>query len=300
MTGYLHPAYADSLAEFGAPRRLPRCGGSILVRPVPGERDCDAMGCYPLFACADWSMLRADLDELAGELVAVSMVADPFGEYQLADLHACFDLVLPFKNHYVVDLNEPPGRIGSRSRRKQVRRALREVEVRVCENPAAFLEEWQGLYAVLAQRHGITGIRRFSRKSFAGQLAVPGMVVLEARHRGGLVGALLLYLQGAVAYGHLCALNETGYALGATCALDWFSFEYLAGKVRWVDLGGGAGASAGTDGGLGAYKAGWATGTRPAYFCGRVLNPLRYAEICRARNTLGDGYFPAYRRGEFG
>lgn len=27
MTGYLHPGYAESLAEFGAPRELPRCGG---------------------------------------------------------------------------------------------------------------------------------------------------------------------------------------------------------------------------------------------------------------------------------
>ena len=54
-TGYADPAYAAALAEVGEPRVLPHSGGSLLVRPTPGGRDLDAIGPYPLFACADWS-----------------------------------------------------------------------------------------------------------------------------------------------------------------------------------------------------------------------------------------------------
>ena len=69
MTGYLHPLYAESLAEFGAPRRLARCGGHLLARKIPGGDGHDAMGCYPLFCCPDWSGLRDDLEEARDQLV---------------------------------------------------------------------------------------------------------------------------------------------------------------------------------------------------------------------------------------
>ena len=78
--GYAHPFYAASLAEFGAPLRLPRCGGWVLERSVPGGHARDAMGCYPLFVCQDWRALAADLDDLDGP-VSLSLVSDPFGDY---------------------------------------------------------------------------------------------------------------------------------------------------------------------------------------------------------------------------
>jgi len=34
LTGYAHPTYAQSLAEFGTPLELSRCGGWILVREI--------------------------------------------------------------------------------------------------------------------------------------------------------------------------------------------------------------------------------------------------------------------------
>ena len=43
------------------------------------------------------------------------------------------------------------------------------------------------------------------------------------------------------------------------------------------------------------FKRGWATGTRTAHFCGRVLDPERYAQLAGAAAT---SYFPAYRAGE--
>jgi hypothetical protein len=43
VNGYLRPGYAESL-EFGTPRELPRCGGWVLERQIPGFPDQDAMG----------------------------------------------------------------------------------------------------------------------------------------------------------------------------------------------------------------------------------------------------------------
>jgi len=47
VTGYLHHSYADSLAEFGTPYLLPKSGGWILKRQIPGFTYSDGMGCYP-------------------------------------------------------------------------------------------------------------------------------------------------------------------------------------------------------------------------------------------------------------
>jgi hypothetical protein len=85
VNGYLHPRYADSLSEFGTPRELPRCQGWILERLIPGTPDRDAMGYYPLFARQDWSKLHLDLNEMeTGELVSLSLVADPFRAFSTA------------------------------------------------------------------------------------------------------------------------------------------------------------------------------------------------------------------------
>lgn len=301
LSGYLHPAYVESLAEFGTPRDLVRCKGWVLEREVPGGPARDAMGSYPLFCCENWSQLPADLEQLRDELVSLAVVTDPFGDYDVDLLRRCFpDVVIPFKEHHVVDLGRTPREIGGRRHRKHAHHALKSVQVRVCEHPAGFVDAWMGLYGALIARHHISGIRAFSRAAFARQLSVPGVVVLVAEEQGTAVGAQIYYRQGDVVHCHLGACNERGYAAMATYALDAFSIEYFAGQARWLDLGGGAGiASDGTDG-LSAYKRGWATDTRTTYFCGRVLDPVRYAEINRVSGAPAAGYFPAYRRGEFG
>src|SRR5262249_32190260 len=109
LRGYRNPAYAASLGEFGTPRRLPRSGGWILERPIPGGAREDAMGCSPLFSCADWSGLKADIDDLAADLVCLSLVTDPFGHYDEQSLQSCFvDKVIPYKSHFVADMRRPP------------------------------------------------------------------------------------------------------------------------------------------------------------------------------------------------
>ena len=300
VTGYLHPLYPESLSEWGTPRKLPRSGGWILERRIPESSYHDAMGCYPLFFCQDWPQLQADLEEIGDELVSLSLVTDPFGDYDEAYLQRCFrDEVIPFKKHYIVDLQFPVDKIGSSGHRKHARRALRIVQVQVCEDPTQFTETWSRLYGQLIERHKIEGIRAFSKAAFAKQLSIPGTTILQAVYQGEIVGAQLYFMQNDIVHCHLGASSPVGYDVGAIYALDRFSFEYLAGKTRWLDLGGGAGiASKGTDG-LSQYKQGWSTATRTNFFCGRIFNQTKYSEIMEAKHLVATDYFPAYRKGEY-
>jgi hypothetical protein len=300
MTGYLHPAYAESLAEFGTPRLLPRSGGWLLERAVAGFPDRDAIGCYPLFACRDWTQLLPDFDETEG-LVSLTVVTDPFGRYTESDLRLCFrDLVVPFKEHFVVDLEYSADTFVQPHHRRNARKALRELQVDHYAQPVALLDDWVSLYATLVARHQITGIAAFSRESFAQQFAVPGLVAHRAEHKGETVGMLLWYVQGDVGYYHLGAYSLRGYDLRASFALFSYAIEDFGRRgLRWLNLGAAPRREANGASGLARFKEGWASGTRTAYLCGRVFDTHRYAEIARAKNVLPTSYFPAYRAGEF-
>jgi hypothetical protein len=258
------------------------------------------MGAYPLFTCADWSQLPADLDELSHELVSLALVTDPFGAFEPESLHESFDLVMPYKQHFVTDLSLPREAIVSKHHRKRVRQAFRHLDVELCPEPLRFLDEWVELYAGLAERFQLHGIRAFSRASFAMQLAVPGVVMLRACLQGETVGIDLWYEQGDVSYGHLAAYSQEGYRMLASYALLWSAIEHFSARVGWLELGAGAGMGpSDSDDGLTTFKRGWATGTRPVFFCGRIFDRERYARIIQYEHVPPTTYFPAYRQGEF-
>ncbi len=296
--GYLHSDYAASFSEFGTPCSLQRSKGWLIARTIPGTDLRDAMGCYPLFCCSDWRSLADDLTTLDGGLLSVVIVADPLGNHTPALLQSAFDFVTPFKEHYVIETGRPLSAFVNRTHRDHARLALKRMDVSLCDDPTAFVDEWERLFSVLAERHGITGLRRFSRGSFEKQLAVPGLRMFRAAVDGRTIGLDLWYLQGDRAHGHLAAFDATGYDLHASYATKWRAIEYLSTQARWINLG--AGNLGNPDGGLSRFKRGWATGTRTAFLCGRVLQPDRYAELVRAAAINSTGYFPAYRAGEFG
>lgn len=298
--GYSHPDYAASLAQFGEPRLLPTCGGWILERPIPGSEARDAMGCYPIFSCHDWSQLAPDLQRVEDDLVSLVLVTDPFGNHSEELLARAFpDLVLRFKEHLVADLRSSPKSFVTSHHQYYARKALEKVTVECCDDPATAVDEWSALYEELAARHQLTGMKAFSRAAFAKQFRIPGLVMLRARHEGETVGAHLFYEDGAVAYSHLAASGGLGYELMASYALSWRALEYFAEKVRWLDWGAGAGLSAGEQDGLTRFKRGWSNEARPAWLCGRIFDQACYQKLATAQGTAGSNYFPAYRADEF-
>jgi hypothetical protein len=294
-SGYAHRAYAESLAEFGEVVELPTCGGWLLARQAPSTEANDGMGCYPLFACRDWRAVTADLQRLADRLVCVSAVTDPFATATETQLQAAYpDVCYPYKQHFVTDLSRPLEATVAGHHRRNVRKALARLEVFEAAAGESLLSDWLPMYDNLVQRHGVRGIARFSPQSFALQMLVPGFTAFVARERGAMCGMTWWYTAGGVAYYHLAAYSDRGYALGASFALFWTALAHFAKLgLRWAALGAGAGVRAADDG-LTRFKQGWATETRPAYFCGRILQPEVYARLAAAGGCPTD-YFPAYR-----
>lgn len=272
----------------------------MLQRAIPGAPDRDAIGCYPLFTCEDWTALAPDVDGLRQDLVCLSLVTDPLGGFDPGALQRVFpDVCVPFKEHFVVDLRRPLTSFISAHHRRNVARAAHAVEVELCPHPARHAAEWTALYANLIARHGITGIPAFSAAALTEQLAVPGLAMFRAVHRSETVGMILWYEHGEAATYHLGAYSDAGYALRASFALFACAIEHFAHRLAWLNLGGAAGVRRKAADGLSRFKQGWATGTRPAYFCGRVFDRGRYAELTRRNGDAAPAYFPAYRSGEF-
>ena len=236
------------------------------------------------------------------DLVCLSLVTDPFGNYMPTTLQECFtDVFFPFKEHFIVDLKLPIGNSISKHHRRNAKNALKVLDVERCADPAQYVNEWADLYSVLVERHGIKGLTAFSKCSFAKQLSVPGLMLFRAMHQGLTVGMTLWYVQQDKGYYHLGAYSALGYELRASFALFWVAIEHLAASgLRWLSLGAGAGVKGDSAEGLTRFKSGWSTQTRPVYFCGKVFDPNKYQEIRLAKGALVDSYFPAYRSGEFG
>lgn len=299
--GYLSREYAEAVAECGAAVHLERADGWIVQRTVPGSSYSDAMGCYPLFCCSDWSGLEDDLQSMAKDTVAISLVTDPFGSYTVDLLARCFpDRCLRFKDHYIVELAPAHmSALGSHHRRN-VRKAAQRVDVSLGDPTQGALEAWIGLYDILIARHGICGPSAFSPASFAKQFAVPGLVIFQAMCGDSCVGMLLWYVQGNVGYYHLGAYSSIGYEARASYALFAYAIDHFRQRgLRFLNLGAGAGVSQADADGLSRFKAGWATASRPAYFCGRILNRGSYERLNAGKGMPVSNYFPHYRAGEF-
>ncbi len=296
LAGYSQRDYAYSLQEFGKPRELPRSGGWIIERSIPGTPYRDATGCYPLFACRDWSRLSEDLDEIGEDLVSLALVADPLSAPIGTELAKCFGHVAPFKKHYLADLSVPLNKLVSKRYRRYASRSLENMDVEICTEPGRYLDEWMRLYDMLIKRHCIHGIRAFSRRSFAMQLNMHGMVMFLGRRDGEAVGALLTLSSGPYVHFHLAASNGEGYAIRSAYGLYWTAFKYYQEMgVRNCDIGGVAGLKDDPEDNLAIFKRGWSNDQCMAYFCGRVFNQQAYESICRQYHAVDVGYFPAYR-----
>ena len=105
-----------------------------------------------------------------------------------------------------------------------------------------------------------------------------------------IVGMILWYCQGEVGYYHLAAYSPRGYAENASYALFWASAERLRGRVRWLSLGAGAGATCDGADGLTRFKRGWSPLVRPAYLGRHVAQS---STLCRAvSGSTGDRFLP--------
>ncbi len=288
--GYSSPHYFAALGESGVP--LGQTGGSLITRSISGSNQTDLAGIWPLFTCQNWAGLAADIDALKTDHVTVTLVSDPFAPLSQADLGAIFPICRPLHDHWVIDLLAPP------SLSKHHRRELRKVlppQIVAGPPPSDLAIGWAQLYAHLVSKKNIQDSRAFSAQALAAQLAVPGAQVVTAWQGSTLLGVDLYYLNRGVAYAHLSAYSPSGYEASVSYPMMAAAMDYFATMAQFIDLGGAPAGSAGP--GIARFKAGWTSQTRKTFLCGKVLNPEAYRQLAPAADP--DGWFPAYRAGEF-
>lgn len=294
MSELTHPysseAYARAFEGLAEPLALPEFGTWILKRAIPGGARYDAAGCYPLTVLQSDANASPDFSRLQGDhLVSLVLVADAFFGPGPEALRRDFDVVRPFKSHYVHDY---AGAFGyGRHHRYEVKRARAACEVR----PVALtdhLTRWIELYEELCARHNIAGLQRFSRLYFERLAALHGLHALSAWHAGELAGMHLFIEHEGVAYSHLAAFSATGYRVRAGYAVNDHAVEYFRG-FRLIDFGAGAGIADDPADGLAAFKRGFANRSETFHLCGKVLDAEAY-ELLSADKPR-DAYFPAYR-----
>ncbi|MCX6460127.1 MAG: GNAT family N-acetyltransferase [Actinobacteria bacterium] len=296
MLAYSDPAYAASLRKFGTPRALPASGGWLLERAISGINDRDAMGCYPLFSAPRWDGLADDLRTLAPELVSLVLVTDPFGDVRAPELAAVPGVQLtPWKEHFVIDMQQPLATLGDQGQRRNARLAARSLQIEVADDPTQYVDDWVQLYSNLSARFGLTGLRAMSPTALAEQLQLSGAQLIVARQEGIVIAAHLYLQRDDVAYLHLVGVTDEAYRLQAAAGLTSCAVEFFSTRAQWLSLGGGAGVTASDDDGLSVFKRRWATHTRPTWLLSAVLNAQRYEQL--SANVSTD-YFPAYRANE--
>ena len=285
-----------SLSEFGALLTLQNASGYLIKRRVPHSEYFDCMGCYPLFACRYPEALAADLRSLPDEIVSVTLVPDPWAGLEREELTRSFDLIRPFKTHYVVDLDIPFNAYMRRHHRYYSRRALRQADVQLAENPSLHADEWSALYQHLVTRKKIQSLSAFSYRSLSIQLQVPGCHYFRGVIKGEVHGALVCYLDRGVVYPHLISTTSEGQKACLQYALFWTAIEAFRGRARWFLFGSVPGHTdrSNSSTGLGFFKAGWATGICQSHIYGRVHNRVKYCKLAK-EVSADQGFFPAYR-----
>jgi hypothetical protein len=290
---YASEEYANSFVDGAQPVRLDGPGLWVLQREILDTGERDATGCYPVAPIdrtADWAAGFQQLRELG--LASLVLVTDVMTQPTETALREIFDPVVPFKTHYLVDLDGGyPG--ATKHHRYEMRRAGRSCETRLIDL-AEHLDAWWALYQELVRRHRITGLLAFSRSYFEALARLQGLVTVGAFAEEGLVSAHLWVRHEALVYSHMAASSEAGYAIGAAYAVHGHALRLFGESgATTADLGG-TRRSKDADDGLAAFKRGFANRSVRNWLCGRILDAKRYQALCDRLGRASD-FFPAYR-----
>jgi hypothetical protein len=288
---YSTGTYAESLSHWGEALQIPEWGCHVITQQTAAGKD--AVGTYPLAILCPDADLAGGLERLRRlGMICVTLVLDEFHRPPLAALRDHFQVVHPFKQHYIRRNSSPFAY--ARHHRYEVRRSLARVSVGPFEL-GAHLAEWAALYAELHRRHALAAVHDFAPRHFETLSTLEGTTSIGAWLEGKLVSAHLWVSDGRHVHSHLAASSDAGYGAAAAYAVYDASVRHFEG-AELLNFGGGAGAGGDSLDGLSRFKSGFANDSAPAYVCGAILDPERYHELVRLSGVRTDTlFFPAYR-----
>ncbi|MBS1189579.1 MAG: hypothetical protein H6R10_1371 [Rhodocyclaceae bacterium] len=290
---YATQAYARSLSHIGAALMVPEWNTAVLTRKIDAVQR-DACGPYPITILPPDADLAGGINRLLQQtdLVSVTIVIDEYHHPSFATLGRHFDVVRPFKTHYVVDRSIGPAS-PSRHHRYEISRALKRLKVDVFPLKQR-LEEWITLYNQLIERHRLQAVHRFPRHYHETLAALSELTAVGAFVDDRLISAHLWIEKSGYVFSHLAASSEEGYALRAAYAVNDFSIQ-LFNSANIINLGGAAGRENDPKDGLARFKAGFSNAMVKSYICGKILDLKAYNRLSAAMSPIESSFFPAYR-----
>jgi hypothetical protein len=292
MHPYATDVYARSLSHLGDAMRIPEWGCSVVLRDLGGGLR-DAFSTYPIAIMAENADIAGGLERLRQMgLVAVTLVLDDFHRPSLRELQANFDVITPFKTHWI-RRNGLPFSYG-KNHRYNLARALKKVTVEPFDLKN-YHSEWTSLYQNLTQRHGIAGgVQAFSSGHVQALARLEGVLAIGAWLEGRLVSAQIWVSDGRYAHSHLTASSDEGYDVRAAYAVNHAAVDCFP-AVELMNFGGGAGLEDDPSDGLVQFKKGFCNDSSQAYICGAILDRIIYKTLSEQRGVPpATTFFPAY------
>jgi len=295
--GYHSREYGNSFSAFGEIITLPASGMKLIKRNI--RKDLfDVTGLYPYSLCREWSKLGSDLSFLR-ELGAVSIVfvASPFCAMELEKIIPNWVLCKPFKQHFIVNLNENWRSQRTKNTRYYCNASFKHQEVEIVRGSEKYAELFWSLYKPTIDKHNISGIQKMSLSIIAKQLRVKGAQLLIARQEDIPVGAMIVYNQGEVANAHLMGLSSEAYKIHTSYALIYTALTAFEEQgCRFANLGGSAGLKNNPRDGLHRFKSRWTKDIRTSLLCGEILNADAYKLLVGESFAQPEvNFFPEYR-----
>lgn len=287
--------YVSSYAHVGEPLEIPEWGCWILKRPIGNTGLYDALGGYPAWIVKPNADIQKGLLRLKS-LGFVSFVCVPDNYYcpSISELSQYFEIVHPFKDHYLYDK-----RLGefkySKHHRYECRQALKSVVVKII-SLTHHISEWVALYQCLVRRHQISGFLAYPASALCKIASLDKeLTTIAAFQNNILVSCHLWVAYGGQVSSFLAASNTIGYEARASYAIYDKAIQYF-GENSLINFGGSAGIQTNAHAGLAKFKSGFANTCKKAYILGSVLDREKYQDLCKLTNTLNiENFFPAYR-----
>ncbi len=294
-TGYQHPGYARSFSGNAQIKRLEHSGGWLLRRPVNNQGIEDLCNAYPMFVGDNVTALAVDLAAMDHTQVAsIILRSDPFDDYSITGGLPGFDIVRPFKHHYIASLERPWRSFVRKSSRKVAARVRQQFEFSCVPQPSTRAHTLWQLHQLMLEKQGANKAL-WTSEIIAAQLVLPGVTVFEVSDTTQTHAIACFMAVADRVYAHLLGVTEEGRAQNIIHGIYAYALDYFRDQARYIDFGSNAGLADDPEDGLSCFKQGWCSETRTSYLCGKILNPSLYTELCYQHGVSSATFFPAYR-----